>query len=296
MNYKSMDLKAAAFIGWLTEFWRRRLLSSVISKPDTKPIALITGGSGGIGAAFAQELAEAGHNILLIGQNEEKLCAVATRLQDLGTGTILSLALDLSQLNTHQMIEDLLEAQGYHVDILVNNAGLGERDYFLEADWAELKHVLDVNIIALTALTHRFLPAITARGKGALLNVASIGGLAPVPYNSIYFSSKAYVVNFTESLANEVRGRGVYIGAVLPGPTKTAFHHKIKGQNTIYNYLLWKMKPRSVARSMHRALLMRTWAVITPSFFYSLTGMCLRVIPGSLLAPLMGFLFKKRSF
>ncbi len=296
MNYKSMDLKAAAFIGRVTEFWRRRLLPSEVSKPDTKPIAVITGGSGGIGAAFAQELAEAGHNILLIGQNEEKLRTVASRLQDLGPGTILSLALDLSQLNMHQMIEDLLDAQGYHVDILANNAGLGERDDFLGADWAELKHVLDVNIIALTALTHRFLPAMTERGKGTLLNVASIGGLTPVPYNSIYFSSKAYVVNFTESLANEVRGRGVYIGAVLPGPTKTAFHHKIKGQNTIYNYLLWKTKPRSVARSMHRALLMRTWAVITPSIFYSLTGLCLRVIPGSLLAPIMGFLFKKRSF
>lgn len=296
MNYKSFDLKAAAFIGSITEFWRRRLLPSEIPQPDTKPIALVTGGSGGIGAAFAQELAEAGHNILLIGQNEEKLRAVATRLQDLGTGTILSLALDLSQLNMHQMIEDLLEAQGYHIDILVNNAGLGESDDFLAAEWAELQHVLDVNIIALTALTHRFLPRMVERGKGVLLNVASIGGLTPVPYNSIYFSSKAYVVNFTESLANEVRGRGVYIGAVLPGPTKTAFHHKIKGQNTFYNYLLWKTKPRSVARSMHRALLMRTWAVITPSVFYSLTGLCLRVIPGSLLAPIMGFLFKKRSF
>ena len=296
MIYKSMDLKATAFIGRLTEFWRRRLLQAEISEPVTKPIALITGGSGGIGAAFAQELAEAGHNILLIGQNEEKLHAVATRLQGLGSGTILSLALDVSQLNLHQMIEDLLEDQGFHVDILVNNAGLGERDSFLKIEWDEIQHVLNVNIVALTALTHRFLPGMTARGKGALLNVASIGGLAPGPYNSIYFSSKSFVINFTESLANEVRGRGVYIGAVLPGPTKTAFHHKVKGQNTIYNYLLWKMKARAVARSMHRALLMRTWAVITPSLFYSLIALCLRVIPGSLSAPLMGFLFKKRSF
>ena len=296
MNLNSFDLKAAAFIGSLTEFWRRRRLPSEISPPDTKPIVLITGGSSGIGAALAKELAEAGHNLLLIGQNEEKLRAVAARLQEVGTGTILSLALDLSQLHMHQMIEDLLEAQGYHVEILVNNAGLGERDEFLDAEWDDLQHIIDVNITALTALTHRFLPQMVERGKGALLNVSSLGGLTPGPYHSIYYSSKAYVLNFTESLANEVRGKGVYIAAILPGPTKTAFHTKIENHNSFFNYLFWKMRPRTVARSMHRALLMRTWAVVTPTPLYAVAALCLRVIPGSLMAPIMGFFYKRRSF
>ncbi|MEP3475653.1 MAG: SDR family NAD(P)-dependent oxidoreductase [Hyphomicrobiales bacterium] len=296
MKTKSFTLKIAALIGKLTEFWRRRRLPSNLPEVHTKPLVLITGGSGGIGAALAHELAEADYNLLLIGKNEDRLRSVAARLQKIGSGEILSLAMDLANFELHDTIDDLLEAKGYHVEILVNNAGLGERNEFLEAEWSELEHVLDVNIKVLTALTHRYLPKMTARGSGTLLNMASLGGVTPGPYNSIYFSTKAYVVNFTESLANEVRGKGVYIGAILAGPTKTAFHHKIDGQNSLYNYLLWHLKPRFVARSVHRGMLTRIWAIITPGFIYSLAALFLRVIPGSLMAPLMGFLYKKRSF
>lgn len=296
MKTKSFTLKIAALIGKLTEFWRRRRLPSNLPEVHTKPLVLITGGSGGIGAALAHELAEADYNLLLIGKNEDRLRSVAARLQKIGSGEVLSLAMDLANFELHDTIDDLLEAKGYHVEILVNNAGLGERNEFLEAEWSELEHVLDVNIKVLTALTHRYLPKMTARGSGTLLNMASLGGVTPGPYNSIYFSTKAYVVNFTESLANEVRGKGVYIGAILAGPTKTAFHHKIDGQNSLYNYLLWHLKPRFVARSVHRGMLTRIWAIITPGFIYSLAALFLRVIPGSLMAPLMGFLYKKRSF
>lgn len=296
MKTKSFTLKIAALIGKLTEFWRRRRLPSNLPEVHTKPLVLITGGSGGIGAALAHELAEADYNLLLIGKNEDRLLSVAARLQKISSGEILSLAMDLANFELHDTIDDLLEAKGYHVEILVNNAGLGERNEFLEAEWSELEHVLDVNIKVLTALTHRYLPRMTARGSGTLLNMASLGGVTPGPYNSIYFSTKAYVVNFTESLANEVRGKGVYIGAILAGPTKTAFHHKIDGQNSLYNYLLWHLKPRFVARSVHRGMLTRIWAIITPGFIYSLAALFLRVIPGSLMAPLMGFLYKKRSF
>ncbi len=296
MKTKSFTLKIAALIGKITEFWRRRRLPSNLPEVHTKPLVLITGGSGGIGAALAHELAEADYNLLLIGKNEDRLRSVAARLQKISSGEILSLAMDLANFELHDTIDDLLEAKGYHVEILVNNAGLGERNEFLEAEWSELEHVLDVNIKVLTALTHRYLPRMTARGSGTLLNMASLGGVTPGPYNSIYFSTKAYVVNFTESLANEVRGKGVYIGAILAGPTKTAFHHKIDGQNSLYNYLLWHLKPRFVARSVHRGMLTRIWAIITPGFIYSLAALFLRVIPGSLMAPLMGFLYKKRSF
>jgi short-subunit dehydrogenase len=296
MKTKSFTLKIATLIGKITEFWRRRRLPSNLPEVHTKPLVLITGGSGGIGAALAHELAEADYNLLLIGKNEDRLRSVAARLKKIGSGEILSLAMDLANFELHDTIDDLLEAKGYHVEILVNNAGLGERNEFLEAEWSELEHVLDVNIKVLTALTHRYLPKMTARGSGTLLNMASLGGVTPGPYNSIYFSTKAYVVNFTESLANEVRGKGVYIGAILAGPTKTAFHHKIDGQNSLYNYILWHLKPRFVARSVHRGMLTRIWAIITPGFIYSLAALFLRVIPGSLMAPLMGFLYKKRSF
>lgn len=296
MKNNRFDLKIAAFIGWFTKFWRERRVSRELESVDTKPISLITGGSGGIGAALAHEFAEAGHHLLLIGQDEARLRAVAERVNKLGSGEVLSLAIDLSDLDMHQTIDDLLHMKGFHVEVLLNNAGLGEREEFLNSEWSELEHVIDVNIKALTALTHRYLPLMVQRGSGALLNIASLGGLTPGPYNSIYFASKAYVIHMTEALANEVRGKGVYIAAVLPGPVKTAFHSKIKGQNSLYNILLLKLKPRFVARSIHRGMLTGLWAIITPGLFYSFMALFLRIVPGSLMAPFMGFLYKSRKF
>lgn len=261
----------------------------------TKPLTLITGGSSGIGAAMATEFAEAGHNLLLIGQDQARLGAVVDRVSGLGEGEVLSIALDLTDLTLHQLIDELLLLKGYHVEVLINNAGIGERDDFLTSSFEDLKAVVDLNIDVLTALSHRYLPGMVQRGEGALLNISSIGGLAPGPYNAVYYASKAYVTNLTEALANEVRGRGVYIAAVLPGPTKTPFHYKINGQNSLYHYVLWRMKPRAVARSVHRALLMGHWAVVTPGIVYAAFGLFLRVVPGSLLAPFMGILYKPRK-
>lgn len=296
MNKSTYDLKLAAMVGAVTKLWRRRLVPRGLSAPLTKPLTLITGGSGGIGAALAEELGAAGQNLLLIGQDEARLRSVAARVQAKGAGEVLSMAIDLSDFSLHETIDELLEAKGYHVEVLVNNAGLGERDNFLASKWEDLKRVVDVNIDVLTALTHHYLPQMVARGSGAVINMASLGGLAPGPYNSVYFASKAYVISLSEALANEVRGKGVYVAAILPGPTKTAFHHKINGQNSLYLKLFGQMRSREVARTVHRALIMGHWPVVTPGYLFSLIALFLRFMPGSLVAPLMGFLYKPRKF
>ncbi len=187
-----------------------------------------------------------------------------------------------------------MAAEGLHVERLINNAGLGEPDEFLNSEPALLDEILTVNIRALTLLTRALLPGMLSRGHGAVLNVASIGGLAPAPYQSVYYASKAYVINFTEALAHVVRGQGVFISAVCPGPTRTGFHDKIKAKKALYLLIFGQIAPRRVARSAHRALLMRHWAVITPGILSPFLGLALRVIPASLITPLMGILYRKR--
>lgn len=295
---RRIDLPLARAVGACLRPWQRRSAARLPKKDDKIPMTLITGASRGIGAALAFELAAAGEHLLLIGQDEARLTKVCADVLALDQGgakdqLIVPLVLDLTAEDAIERIEAALEVHGGYVSRLLNNAGLGERDEFLAADFDQLDQVMAVNVRALVRLTHHFLPSMIKRGEGAVVNMASIGGLAPGPYQSVYYASKAFVISFSEALAHELRGRGVYVGAVLPGPTKTAFHKKIGGQRAFYYWLMWKMSPRSVARSVHRALLMRHWAVITPGPFYMLLGAALRVIPDSLLAPFFGLLYRK---
>ena len=304
----SFDLKIARLIGAVLRPWQRRFVKVVGQNDGRVPMTLITGASSGIGAALALELGRAGDHLLLVGQDEGRLQSIVADVRadvskgfdnkelsnkELGTQKIVPVVVDLTDSAALDKIDAVLNEQGGYVDRLINNAGLGERDDFLASDFDQLAQVIEVNVQALVRLSHHFLPGMVDRGEGALVNMASIGGLAPAPYQSVYYASKAFVISFTEALAHEVRGRGVYVGAVLPGPVKTRFHHKIGGQRALYYWLLWKMRPKSVARSVHRALLARHWAVITPGPFYMVLGVLLRVIPGSLLVPMFGLLYKK---
>ena len=294
MNKKRFDLKFAQLVGALFRPWQRRNVPADVPSIETKPLTVITGATGGIGQALAHELADAGHNLLLLGRNEQGLQALSDALKEKTDKTILTLAVDLLREDAGTFIEMVAQTKGFHVACLINNAGLGEPDHFLDSDTQTLTKVMDLNMQVLMGLTHHFLPGMVARGRGAVINIASIGGLAPAPYQSIYYATKAFVISFTESLAHEVRGRGVYVGAVLPGPTKTGFHDKIGGRRALYLKVMGQMKSEEVARSTHRALLMQHWPIITPGVILMLLGFCLRVIPPSLLTPLMGLLYKKK--
>lgn len=294
MNKKRFDLKFAQLVGAIFRPWQRRNVPADIPSIETKPLTVITGATGGIGQALAHELAEGEHNLLLLGRNEDGLQALSDVLKEKSDKTILTLAVDLLREDAGTFIEMVAQAKGFHVACLINNAGLGEPDHFLDSDTHTLTKVMDLNMQVLMGLTHHFLPGMVARGRGAVINMASIGGLAPAPYQSIYYATKAFVISFTESLAHEVRGGGVYVAAILPGPTKTDFHNKIGGKKALYLKVMGKMKPELVARSTHRALLMQHWPIITPGVILMILGFCMRVIPASLLTPFMGLLYKKK--
>lgn len=292
----AFDLSIARLIGRLFAPWQRRRAVRAAEMDDLRPVTVITGASGGIGRALALELGAAGDELLLLGRDGAALAALAQEVRETGAGAgaeVHWLAFDLSAPDCAEQVADNLRDLGGYAARLVNNAGFGEQEMFAETDPALLDELLAVNIRALTLLTRRFLPEMVARGEGAVINMASVGGFAPAPYQSVYYASKAYVISFTEALAFELRGRGVYLAAVCPGPVKTAFHEKIKAKRALYLLLFGRMAPARVARSVHRALLMRHWAVVTPGLITPFLGAALRVIPDSLMAPFMGLLYKK---
>lgn len=294
MSNLPFDIKFAKAVGWVTGFWRRRGVKKGITPPETKPFILLTGATGGIGQSMAREFCEAGYNLLLLGRDETLINTLMLELPGSGDNEVLGFSVDLKEADLIDMIDDFLRDNNAHVEVLINNAAVGEQYTFLNSDYYELSDVLRVNIDVVTRLTHHFLPQMVERGKGAILNIASIGGLTPSPYQAVYYASKSYVIHLTESLAHEVRGKGVYIGAVLPGPTRTRFHDKINKRKSLYLTLFGEMDPDRVARATYRAMLMGLWPLITPGFLYTVLGVCLRVIPGSIMAPFMGLLYKPR--
>lgn len=290
-----LDLALSRLVGAVFSPWRRRKVQrDQIIKPVGKPVTLITGATGGIGEAIALRLGAAGHNLLLTGRNEDQLLDLAKEIKGKADVVVMTLALDLSDKQAHLIIDELCEAQAVYIDVLINNAGLAEKRSFLNNDPALIETVIDIDITVLTRLMRHYLPSMIARARGAVINVSSIGGLAPGPYQSVYYASKAYVTSLTEAVAHEVRGQGVYVGTILPGPTKSAFHDRANGRGSLYLKFFGQMAAVRVALTIERALLSRHWPLLTPGPFYMIIAFCMRVIPGSLLTPVLGILYKQK--
>jgi short-subunit dehydrogenase len=190
--------------------------------PD-RPTALVTGASSGIGRELALLLARNGHDLVLVARRQAELDALAAELSAAQGTTSLVVPADLSTVESVPAISEAVQAAGVTVDVLVNNAGLGGHGRFSETDTASDEQQLSVNILALTRLTKAFLPAMVTRRRGRILNVASTAAFQPGPYMAIYYASKAYVLSFTEALAEELRGTGVTATALCPGAVRTDF-------------------------------------------------------------------------
>ena len=186
-------------------------------------VALITGASKGIGKEFAHIHAARGGDLVLVARSEELLREVKKNIQKIHQRKIRVLVKDLTEENAPQEIFDWCEAEGITVKILINNAGYGGRGLFHERDWATDRNMIQLNIVALTALTRLFLPGMVARKKGRVLNVSSTASLVPGPLQAVYFATKAYVTSFSNAIAEELRGTGVTVTALLPGATETNF-------------------------------------------------------------------------
>ena len=181
---------------------------------DRSGRALVTGASGGIGLEIARVLAAEGHELTLVARSGDKLAAVA---DEIGGARVV-----VADLTSPDAVADVAR-EVPDVDVLVNNAGVGDYGPFAEADLDKTLAMIGLNVTSLTALTHQYLPGMVDRGRGRVLNVASTAAFFPGPLMAVYYASKAYVLSFSEALAEEVRGTGVTVTALCPGPTESGF-------------------------------------------------------------------------
>lgn len=184
---------------------------------------LVTGASSGIGADLARVFAGERRDLVLVARSRERLEEVAHELESEHGVKVRGLPIDLAAPGAAAQIHRTLEAEGVVVDVLVNNAGLGMRGPFINLDAWRQRDMIAVNVTALTELCQLYAPQMARRGAGEILNVASTGAFAPGPLMAVYCATKAYVLSFTEALADELRGAGVKVTCLCPGATATAF-------------------------------------------------------------------------
>jgi hypothetical protein len=185
--------------------------------------ALVTGASKGLGASFAEALAERGMNLVLVARSTNELNALSTRLYEKYKVQSTILSVDLADPSGPQTVAEELERRGILVDLLVNNAGFGLSGEFLSHDPKQEEAEIEVNVQALVALTHHFGKAMVVRGRGGIINVASNASFQPLPYMATYAATKAFVLHFSEAIHHELIGKGVHVMATCPGPTATSF-------------------------------------------------------------------------
>jgi len=185
--------------------------------------ALVTGASGGIGLEIAKVLAREGFNLVLVARNRDALEAAAGQIEGKHTVSVHVFAADLRRREAPESIFEFLRNESIAVDALVNNAGFGVGGEFAETELTRELEMIQVNVAALTHLTKLFLPAMVKRKAGRILNVASTAAFQPGPLMAVYYATKAYVLSFSEALAEELRNSGVTVTALCPGPTRTQF-------------------------------------------------------------------------
>ena len=227
----------------------------------SSPTVLITGGSGGIGYELAKLFARDHCNLVLVARSAEKLAQVANDLQGNGV-SVKTVALDLAETPAPKFLFDQMQREGIAIDILINNAGFGAYGEFAQMRHQEILGQINLNIAALTELTRFFVQPMISRGKGRIMNVASTAGLQPGPLMAVYYATKAYVISFSEAIANELRGSGVTVTCLCPGATHTEFATRAGNDKTRVFKRSGVMSADKVALDGYRALMKgRTLAI-----------------------------------
>ena len=254
-----------------------------------KYTALITGASSGIGLDLAHLFAADGHDVVLVARSEDKLRALGKELEAKHGITATVIVADLAKPDAPQQISVIAPP----VDVLVNNAGYGTSGKFAETDLRAELDMIQVNVSALTHLTKLFLPQMLERKRGRILNVASTAAFQPGPLMAVYYATKAYVLSFSEAIAEELRGTGVTVTALCPGPTATEFQ---KNAGLGSEALLKLMRPVSsmdVARAGYHGL-MRGKRIVIPGMKNKLGVQSLRVSPRALVTRVVRGLQERR--
>jgi len=223
-----------------------------MAPPRKGETALVTGASSGIGRELARLFAADGYDVVLVARSAGALETLSGEIAREFGVTATPIAIDLGEPNAVRDLMATLDQRALTIDVLVNNAGFGAAGPF-DGSAAETQlGIIDVNIRALVALTHRFWPAMLRKKRGGVLNVASTAAFQPGPFLAVYSASKAFVLSFTEALWEEARGTGVHVSCLCPGATETAFH-KRAGTDKLHLLQMNMMSAQKAARLGYRA-------------------------------------------
>jgi uncharacterized protein len=249
----------------------------------SRPTALVTGATSGIGLAFARQLSADGHDLVLVARDRARLDALADELRAAHGGQVEVLVADLADRTQLAVVEARLGDPGRPVDLLVNNAGLGLKRKFLDNPVQDEQHLLDVLVTAVMRLTHAALGPMVARGSGSVVNVSSVAGYLP---RGTYSAAKAYVTSLSEWADLTYRDRGVRVMALLPGFTRTEFHARMDVSRDSAPRFLWLDPDRVVAEALRD--LERGRRVSIPSRRYKVLAALARYTPSTVQARFQG--------
>ena len=241
-----------------------------------RPVALVTGASAGLGREFARQLAGLGYDLVLVARDGARLEELAVELRELSGAESEIVPADLSNDNDVSRVVDRLDQDPIH--LLVNNAGFGIRGSIARTSRDEQDAMIRVHVLAANRLAQAAVQTMVSRGRGVIINVSSIASFLTSPGNVNYTSTKAWQRVFTESLAHELQGKGVYVQALCPGYTHTEFHER-GGMDKNGIPAWWWMNAEDVVAASLRAVRRRRPVVVVPGFGYKLAVLVLRFLP-----------------
>ena len=258
-----------------------------MTEAASRPRALITGASSGIGEAFARQLAKRGHDLVLVARRRERMEKLAAELSEAHGVEAEVVEADLADDNAVATVEERLRRGD--IDLLVNDAGFATRGEFAGLPLGRELEELDVNVRALMRLTHAALGPMVEHGRGAVINVASTGAFQPVPHMATYAATKAFVLHFSEALHEEVKGKGVTVTCLCPGPVKTDFQ-QVAGVDE-GRLRAWK-NPDDVVRSALKAASARRAITVPGALNVSLVA-AVKLMPRFVVRRIAGSMFKR---
>jgi short-subunit dehydrogenase len=210
-------------------------------------VALVTGASAGIGEEFAKQLSERGYEVVLVARRRERLEQLASQLP------VKAHVIECDLASEAASLKEKVDALGLTVDVLVNNAGFGTHGRFADNDWRRDAELVRVNCETVVTLTHLFLPGMIERRRGGVITVASTAGMQPIPYEAVYSASKAFARTFSDALSAELRGTGVRVLCVNPGPVPTEWQVQAGYEPGYLPPVPGKISAEQVARESLRA-------------------------------------------
>jgi short-subunit dehydrogenase len=246
--------------------------------PGSRPLALVTGSSTGIGKDLAEACARDGNDLVLVARRADVLQQVGKELEDRYRITVHTIAEDLTDPGSPGRIVGQLKTRGLELEILVNNAGTGAYGPFLENDLKDELGSIQLNVAALTHLTKLVLPDMVRRGHGRILNVASTGAFQPGPLMAVYYATKSYVLSLSEALANELSKTGVTVTVLCPGATRTEFQARAGMTNMWLVSAPLMSTSADVARAGYNGM-KRGKRVVVPGLLNKLLVFAVRLAP-----------------